>query len=451
MKRIVIIICSLLSIYPAHSQKAKNMASRVDSMINPFVLTNNYSGTVLISQNGNVLLSKGYGKMSREYNLNNTTATKFMLASVSMIFTSAAIMKLNEEGKLSLSDSVSKYFPDYKHGNRLTVHDLLAQRSGIPVIGTGGNVTYDSMTKFEHSLEKLYSYFKEYDLLFTPGAQYNHGRSDYILLAYLIEKVSGKRFGQYLKEVIFTPLGMTNSGHYSSEKEMVQNLAKGYAPKDLYDVESAYQVDWSSRTGHASIYSTSADLQKFIGAALNGTFLKKDSWNKIFTDYGDNVGYGWFITKHLNRDRFQMNGLSPGFSSFVGFYPKERLIIIVLSNTYVALPPDLGKRLAALVLNEPFDRLNLTNKKVPADFAQGLTGIYKFDKNFYRPNYELAVNYENGHIISEWGGMIPIDKGDKNFKEYILRRYWSSVAFIENDKGEITEMRFDHHKGIKIK
>jgi CubicO group peptidase (beta-lactamase class C family) len=298
MKQIIIIFSFLFIAIHASSQQ-KNKLSGIDSLINPLVVTNNYSGTILISQNGKTVFSKAYGKMSREYNLDNNTDTKFFLASVSMIFTSAAILKLNEEKKLLLSDTISKYISDYKHGNKLTISDLLAQRSGIPAIGTGGNVNYDSITKFEHNIDALISYFKDYELLFEPGTKYNHGRSDYILLAYIIEKISGKTFGQYVKDEIFIPLRMTNTGHYATEKEIIPNLAKGYAPKGLYDVESAYQINWSSKTGHASIYSTTSDLQKFTQAALDGKLLSKESWNKIFTDYGDNVGYGWFITNIL--------------------------------------------------------------------------------------------------------------------------------------------------------
>src|SRR5688572_26646800 len=99
MKRILVIVPGLLCMHTSFSQGNKTISSRVDSLVHPLVLTNNYSGTVLVAQNGKVLLSKAYGKMSREYNLDNLTDTRFLLASVSMIFTSAAIMKLNEEGK----------------------------------------------------------------------------------------------------------------------------------------------------------------------------------------------------------------------------------------------------------------------------------------------------------------------------------------------------------------
>jgi CubicO group peptidase (beta-lactamase class C family) len=451
MQRILSLTFLLLIIFPAFSQKNEGLPARVDSIMTPLVRTNNYSGTLLIARNGKTLVSRAYGLMSREPNLPNTPDTRFMLASVSMIFTSAAILKLNEDGKLRLSDPVARFIPDYPHGNTLTISDLLAQRSGIPAIGTGGNVDYDSITRFTHTPESLYAYFKEYPLLFEPGTKYNHGRSDYILLAYIIEKLSGKAFGQYLKEAILAPLGLNNTGHYAGKTERIPNLAQGYAPKDLYEVEAAEPVDWSSKTGHGSIYSTAADLQKFTRAALDHKLLTKESWNKLFTSYGDNVGYGWFISRHLNRDRFQMNGRAPGFSSYVAIYPEEKLSIIILSNNYVSLPADVGKLLAALTLNEPYERLNLTDKPVPAGFARKLTGTYKFDQNFYRPDYELQVSYENGQLLSDWGGLIPVDTGDKNFKEYILRTYWSSITFIADERGEIVRMKFDDHQGLKIR
>ncbi len=450
MIRLYVLILAQSFILSAYSQINVGLTSQVDGIIEPLVATNNFSGTVLISKNGQTLLSSAYGKMSREYDLDNNEDTKFLIASVSMIFTSAAIMKLNEDGKLFLCDPISNFIADYKHGDKITISDLLAQRSGIPAIGTGGNIDYDSITKFEHDLVKLYTYFKEYELQFEPGEKYNHGRSDYILLALIIEKVTGKEFGQYLKEEIFSPLGMNDTGHFFNEKEIIQNLAKGYAPSGLYEIESAYQIDWSSKTGHGSIYSTSGDLQKFTEAALDSKLLTQESWNRIFTNYGDDVGYGWFITKHLNRDRFQMNGRAPGFSSYLAIYPEEKLSVIILSNNYVSLPAEVGKSIAALTLNEPFERLNLTTKKVPATFGKKLSGTYKFDENFYRPNYELKITFEKGQILSDWGGLVPIDKGNKNFNEYILRTYWSSINFIEDEKGKFNQMIFDNHRGIKI-
>lgn len=426
-------------------------SKEIDELINPYIQTNNFSGSVLISQNGEVVFSKAYGSMNRSYHIQNTTQTKFYLASVSMIFTSAAIMKLVEEKKVSLDDPLSKYLPGYKYGDNITLHHLMSQRSGIPAIGHNRKVDYDSITKFGHTTEQLIDYFKNDSLLFQPNAKYYHGRSDYILLAYIIEKVTGKSFGMYLKENLFDPLSMMNTGHSAGEKSIVPNLAVGYAPAGHYDVENAYQIDWTSKTGHGFVYATAEDLNKFAYAILDNKMLSQESWQKIFTDYGNRVGYGWFIRDHLDKKRYQMNGRSPGFSSYFGIYPEDKLVVIVLSNNYISLPYDLGQQLAALVNKMPYTKTNLSAAKLDRNQANRLIGKYKFDEKFYVPDAELEVMFEEGLLSSTWGALIPVDEGKPNFNKYILRSYWSDVEFVESDDGDIEAMMYDGFKGIKIK
>lgn len=367
-----------------------------------------------------------------------------------MIFTSAAILKLDQDGKLSINDTLSNYFPEYKNAGNMTLHHMLSQRSGIPAIGYDGSINYDSITMLSQSTATLFDYFKDYELLFPPGSKYNHGRSEYILLAAIVERVSGKSFGDFLRDEIFEPLDMHDTGHYRDKQELVENLSVGYTPKDLYDVEPVTPIDWSSKSGHASIYSTSADLRKFGNAILNNNLLNKESWDLIFNDYGNQVGYGWFIRPHLNRTRFQMNGRSPGFSSYFAIYPEEKLSIVVLSNNYISLPANIGMSIAAIVLKEPYEVLNLSNAKISTEIRNKILGKYQFDAKFYVPNYTLEVRSEEGNLICDWGGFIPIDKGELNITNYILRTFWSSIQFIWNESGEIVEMNFDGHRGIKI-
>lgn len=417
----------------------------------PYVQTNNYSGSVLVVQKGKVLFSKAYGQMNRSYNLPNTSQTKFFLASASMIFTSAAIMKLAEEKKLSLDDPVAKYFPNYKQGKRLTLHHLLSQRSGIPAIGENQKVDYDSITKFQHSPEQLIHYVEEDSLLFAPGSKYNHGRTDYIVLAAIIEKITGKLFGTYLKESIFNPLKMTNTGHSTGEKEIVSNLANGYSAVGHYEVENAYQINWTSKTGHGSIYSNTEDLYKFATAISENQFLSKESWQKIFIDYGDNVGYGWFIRDHLDRKRVQMNGRSPGFSSYFAIYPDDQLTVIVLSNNYISLPATLGLQLAALALKKPVTQTILTKKAIAPEQASQLVGKYQFGPDFYLKDFTMEVSYQNGNLSCSWGALIPVADATKPGTRFIQRTYWSDVEFTRNSAGEIDTMLVDGRKGIKIK
>lgn len=426
-------------------------SAEIDALIAPYVQTNNFSGQVWVAHDGKIIHSKAYGLMNRSYDLVNTRQTKFYLASVSLVFTSAAIMKLVEEKKLALDDRLSKFLPKYKHGGILTLHELLSQRSGIPAIGNSKKVDYDSITKFPHTCEKLISYVEDDDLLFLPNSKYNHGRSDYIVLACVIEKITGKPFGTYLKELIFDPLKMSNTGHSTGDTAIVSNLAAGYAAIGHYDVENAYQIDWTSKTGHGSIYSTAEDLGKFAEAILNDRLLTRDSWQRIFTDHGDQVGYGWFIRDHWEKKRVQMNGRSPGFSSYFGIYPDDKLTVVVLSNNYISLPPDLGRFIAALHFGKPYATNKLANVHFTPKQANRLVGNYKFDEKFYVPNFVMEVGVKDGDLSTSWGALIPVNEGKNQVRKFILRTYWSNIEFVENDKGEVVEMKYDDHRGVKVK
>ncbi len=438
-------------IFPSSICTAQNaIIAQIDELVQPYVTTNNYSGTLLVYKNGKILMSKAYGKMNRSYDLDNQLDSRFFLASVSMIFTSAAIMKLADEGKIQLEDPLSKYLPDYKHGNRITIHDMLAQRSGIPRPGHSGNIEYNEITRFSHSAEDLIDYFKDYDLLFEPGTQYKHERSDYIMLARIIEKVSGQSFGAFLREQIFIPLGMSHTAHVDSEVAIIQNVSKGYAIKGVFGFQNAPFLDWSSKTGHASIYSTSEDLLKFAQAILDNELLSRESWSQTLSNHGDNVGYGWFIRPQFNQTCYQMNGRSPGYSSYFGIYPESDLVVVMLSNMYVSLPRTIGEQIAGIALEKDIDPLRLINQKLNEPDVSELLGTYQFGPDFYNPNGKASFNLIKGELIGDWGGLIPVDDGSRKFRKFIYRTFWSDIEFLENEKGEVTSMRFDEYIGVKV-
>lgn len=451
---LVVMFISSLSMLIAQPQSTQNssvlISEQIDGLINPYVATNNYSGSVAVYKDGKMLLSKAYGKMNRSYDLDNHVDSKFFLASVSMIFTSAAIMKLVDEGKIKLDDPLSKYLPDYKHGSRITIHDMLAQRSGIPRPGNGGNIVYNDITRFAHSTEELIEYFDDYDLLFEPGTEYKHERSDYIMLAKIIEKTSGLSFGEYLRTKIFDPLEMTHTGHFEDETVLVKNLCKGYDIQGVYGVQNAPFLDWSSKTGHASIFSTSEDLVKFARAYLDRDLLSSRSWSQIFTNHGDDVGYGWFIRPQYDYTCYQMNGRSPGFSSFLGIYPESDLIVVMLSNMYIGLPRTIGEHIAGIVLEEEFSPLILSSKKFEEEEVADIVGTYQFGPDFYNPNGKVNIRLENGEIVGNWGGLIPVENESGQFRKFIYRRFWSDIEFLENYQGQVVKMSFDEFIGEKV-
>jgi len=432
-----------------------NVTDKIEELIIPLVKSNNYSGSVIIQKKGKNIFKKSYGLRNREKGIKNTAQTKFFLASVSAMFTATGIMKLVDEGKISLDDKLSKFLPGFKNGDKMTIHYLLTERSGIPRIGSQGKVNYSQLTESAQTIDELIGYLKDLDLVFEPGAKYQHTRSSYILLAKIIEKVSGKPFGEYLKQKIFTPLGMKNTGHYAYKTKYgdVPNLAKGYVQAGVTDLDLAQQIHWSSKTGHASIFSTAEDLNKFANAALNKKFLSADSWKKTLTSqHGDSVGYGWFISPQGKHKRFHMSGGSPGFSSFIAVYPDEELIIIMLSNINIHVPYFTVPSFASIIFNEPYKKLNLiTPPDVDKKLVEKFLGSFQFGEDFYRRNGTVKITSKGTRLFSDGAPLIPIDEGTGKIRKFINRRYWSTLEFVNGDDGKVIELKFDSFSGKKIK
>jgi len=204
-----------------------DLSRSLREVIDPIANSNNYAGSLVVQKDGKDIFKSSYGLAELESKIGHTSQTKFFLASVSAMFTAAAVMKLVDQGKLSLEDKLSKFVPGIKNGDKMTIHILLTERSGLPRIGSQGNVDYTVLTESKQSIDDLIGHIKELEPVFQPGEKYEHSRSSYILLARVIEKTSGMPFGDYLREEIFKPLGMKNSGHFSERDEIgkIPNLA----------------------------------------------------------------------------------------------------------------------------------------------------------------------------------------------------------------------------------
>jgi CubicO group peptidase (beta-lactamase class C family) len=233
----------------SQQEKTKSIEAEVDAYVKPYLEMGGFSGSILIAKGGKILLKKGYGMANYELGVPNTPDTKFHIASVSKPFTAAAVMLLQERGLLSVSDPLTKFISDYPKGDKITVHHLLTHTSGIPNVNNYPD--YDAKSKFPQTPASLVEMFKNKPLIMQPGDQYNYSNSNYNLLAYIIEKVSGKSYGEFLKENIFQPLAMKDTGHDGQAETLLKNRASGYVPVGVSGFENAPYLDWTSKTGTA--------------------------------------------------------------------------------------------------------------------------------------------------------------------------------------------------------
>ena len=416
------------------SGQDRDLERRVDNYLAPYVKGNNFIGDVLIAQGERVLVKRAYGEASYELHVPNSAATRFHIASISKPFTAAAILILEQRGRLRVSDPVARFLPDFPNGQKITLEHLLTHTSGIPNVNNLPE--YSTASRFPQTPTSLIELFKSKPLGFEPGAKYEYSNSNYNILAFVIEQVSHKAYGEFLNEAIFAPVGLRDTGHDGDASEVIANAASGYQPKGMAGLERAPYVDWSAKTGNGSLYSTTADLLKFVRAYRQGQLLPRKKVDELWVERpGHN--YGWFVRKKHGATAVASNGRSPGFTSFLEYYPERDLTVIVLSNSYspVSQSP-VADDLAAMALGEKDVQVAaIAPVEVSAGNLQRLTGAYQFDEKFFRPNAKVAIRVEGMELLLDWGGGTRSDLLPVAPNEFIDRQFWSRLVFDESASG----------------
>src|SRR5882672_5618505 len=200
--------------------------ARMDQLVQSYGANRQFMGSVLVARGSEVLFSKGYGSANLEWSIPNSPATKFRLGSITKQFTAASILLLEERGKLSVDDLVKKHLPDAPAPwDKITIFHLLTHTSGIPSFT--GFPDYVKLEPFATTAEQLVARFRDKPLDFEPGAKWSYSNSGYVLLGYLIEKITGGSYEKFVRENIFTPLDMKDSG-YDSNSAVIAHRASGY-------------------------------------------------------------------------------------------------------------------------------------------------------------------------------------------------------------------------------
>ncbi len=417
-----------------------SLEARIAAYVEPYVRTNNFSGVILVTKDGQALLRRGYGCAVREFDVPVTPETKFQIASVSKSFTAAATLLLEQQGKLRTSDPLDRFLPGFPNGGRLTLHQLLAHTSGIPNVNALPD--YDAKAMFPHGLDEILSWFKDRPLDFEPGARYAYSNSNYNVLAAVIEKVSGQSYGEFLGKAIFRPLGMADTAHHGDGRAVIARLASGYAPARGDAVERAPSLDWSIKTGNGSLYTTADDLAKWDRALYGDALLNDASRRKMFMEQTEGVGYGWFVHKGRHPS-VASNGRAPGFTASVERFIDDRVCVILLSNLYSSIGQSMAADIAAIVFGE--DRAPLI-PAVPVTVAEAemtrCLGRYRFGDDFsFNPGLTAEIRRDGPWLVFAGDAatgttyLIPLGEG-----RFIDRAYGGIVSFDKDPAGRVTAL-----------
>ena len=308
------------------------LADRIDAALSNLAEQGSLSGSVLIARDGQVLLSRGYGLANRDANLPNTPATKFHLGSLTKQFTAAAILLLQQRGKLDVQDLICKYIEDCPQAwQPVTIHQLLIHTSGIHEINDTAGL--QELVMHPATPIQLIAQFRDLPLDFPAGEKYSFSNSGYILLGYIIEKVSGQPYATFVKETIFDPLRMQGSG-YDDAQNAGQDHAVGY--KDA--VTPAMHVDNSVNYASAGLYSTVEDLLLWDRALYTDELMPAALRAEMFTPFVPipsttlSSGYGWSIGRQFGQPWVYYSSGGPGFTNIIHRFPDSRVTIIILTN-----------------------------------------------------------------------------------------------------------------------
>jgi len=403
--------------------------------------------SVLVSQNGQIIYQKGFGYADVGNKVPVTPDTKFRIGSITKQFTAASILKLQEEGKLSVQDKLSKFIPDFPRGDEVTIQQLLTHTSGIHSY-TDRPLLYNYLP-LPITTAALIDTIKAYPYDFNPGDRYLYNNSGFVILGYIVEKISGKRLINYLNETFFKPLGMNSTGMYES-KVILDNEAYGYSYENE-TLKKALNWDMSWAGGAGALYSTTKDLFTWDEAVFNGKVLSDESLKAAFTNAvlnnGQKVdyGYGWALQDYRGYKFISHGGGLDGFVSYLERQPEKNITVVILCNS---TPPLTGINPGAnaMLISE---YLLWSGMAKQSSFSSDTTVDENILKNYvgrydYGQGAVLIVTLEGKQLYAQLTGQAkyPIFPASKD--EFNWKVVEASIKFITDEKGNVTHVV--HHQ-----
>ncbi|MCI0765253.1 serine hydrolase domain-containing protein [Bacillus sp. TL12] len=278
-----------------------------------------FNGTVLVTDKNKVILRKGYGYANMEDKVLTTPRTKYRIGSITKTVVAVSILQLQEKGKLNIEDNVNTYIPSFPANKNITLRHLLTHTSGLPEQGKG---KVDAASR-----QKLVTWIGSQNLEFPAGAGWRYTDYNYMVLAYIVEQVSKQPLAEYVKEHVFNPVGMHESGMGAKFPEDIF-FAEGYTKKENEFV-SAPKLRMNWLYGCGEMYTTVEDMKRLDEAIMAGKLLSKQSLAYMFTvSPARKYGFSFYIYP----DYYHNHGVLAGWNTFNNFDWDKQIFVILFSN-----------------------------------------------------------------------------------------------------------------------
>lgn len=392
-----IFLClAILLLSPAFAQQ--NISTKIDRYIKREMRQQQIPGVSLaVLRKGKIAILKSYGLSNIEHGVPVKPETVFQSGSIGKQFTAAAVMILVEEGKLLLDDKINKYISDApKTWDNITIRRLLTHTAGM------GDYPRELDLQRNYTEDQLLEIIKSTPLGYEPGTSWDYSNLGYVTLGILIRKITGKFYGDFLRERIFTPLGMTTA-RVISEADIVPNRASGYRLVSGKLKNQEWVSPSTNSTADGSLYFTVLDLAKWDAGLYKQSPLKQislaEAWTPVRLKDGTTrpYGFGWHTDEVHGRRVVYHGGAWQGFKSFILRFPKDELTIIFFANSWETQDLKLARGLAAIFYAEfalpsvePIEdkepQVTRTLRRILNQLARGTA-----DENDFTPQAQAAI------------------------------------------------------------
>lgn len=425
---------ALLLVFAA-SAAAQELTPKFDEYLNALVKHRGFTGSVLAARDGKIIFSKGYGLANVELDVPNTPQTKFRLGSVTKQFTSAAILLLQERGKLSVQDPICKYVDNCPVAwSEVTIHHLLSHTAGIPNFTAFPDYLPKMMMPV--TVQDMIARFRDKPLDFKPGEKWSYSNSGYFLLGFIIEKASGESYESFLQKNIFEPLKLTNTG-YDHFDSILKNRATGYSLAKGKMANSLY-LDMSQPYAAGSLYSTVEDLFAWNEALYSGRLLSAKSLEAMTTPVKNDYGYGLGVQTKLGRKAISHGGGINGFSTFIARFPEEKVTIVVLRNADYGSPGpgQVSQDLAAITFGEKYEiPAPITEAKVDPKIYDAYVGRYEL-----APNFILTISRDGDRLMAQATGQPQFQLFPESETKFFVKAVEIKITFVKDAMGKVTHL-----------
>jgi CubicO group peptidase (beta-lactamase class C family) len=441
--QILIIVAFCLFVFQSASAQpapsAQQIKAKVDQYMKAAVEFEKFSGSILIAKDGKPIVSKGYGMANIEFDAPNNPQTVFRLASVTKQFTAAAIMILQDQGKLNTSDLACKHLAECPAAwQPITIRHLLTNTHGI----SGANaLELGPLRGFPVPHDQWYEATSKKPLEFKPGERFKYLGAGYTLLGFIIERVSGKSYGEFLQENIFTPLRMQRTG-YEDPLRIIKNRAIGYKQLQGDPITNVPYREIVRMYASGGIYSTTEDILLWSNALSTEKILSKKSIEEMFTPFkdmqpGKGYAYGLWSSQEFGRRRLAHGGNATGFITYFAHYPEDRITVIVLSNNQSGSAGKINGVLSAITFGKEYE---MPKERKAISVASSVLDKYVGEYQFQYPQTTHTVTIENGKLMLFEPGYPKDEMFAESETDFFSKRFDVQVKFVKDANGIITGM-----------